>query len=197
MKFVLASNSPRRHQLLSMFNLNLIVTSHSFDENSIKKEVNPEEYCKLISEGKVKSICHDYSDITVLSADTIVVIDDRILEKPTNKNNAMKMLKLLSGRQHQVITGVTILNDYYNINFSFTEKTLVTFNKLIENDIVYYLDKYKPYDKSGAYGIQDFSAIFVKSIDGCFFNVMGLPLSTLFYYLKKFDLVQFSLNTSN
>ena len=197
MKFVLASNSPRRKKLLSQFNLSLSVTSHSFDESSVSKKLNPEEYCRLISEKKAKSICNNHSTSTILSADTIVTIDNNILEKPINKNDAVRMLNLLSGRQHEVVTGVTIINNHNNIDFSFTETTIVTFNKIPENEIVYYIDKYKPYDKSGSYGIQDFSAIFVKSIEGCFFNVVGLPLSSLFYYLKKFNLIQFPLNTGN
>ena len=197
MNFVLASNSPRRHQLLTQFDLNLIIASHTFDENSISKNENPEEYCKLIAKGKAMSLCDNYPDHSVLSADTIVVIDDIILEKPIDRDDAIRMLNLLSAREHKVITAVSLFYKNKNINFSFIEKTIVTFNSLSKEEIFYYIDKYKPYDKSGAYGIQDFSSIFVKSINGCYFNVMGLPLSTLFQYLKKFDLVQFPFNTGN
>ena len=197
MKFVLASKSPRRHQLLTQFDLDLMFASHTFDENSVSKNQDPEEYCRLISKGKTESVCDDYPDHSVLSADTIVVIDDIILEKPIDRDDAIRMLNLLSAREHKVITAVSLFCKNKNTSFSFIEKTLVTFNPLSKEEISYYVDRYKPYDKSGAYGIQDFSSIFVKSINGCYFNVMGLPLSTLFQYLKKFDLVQIPFDTGS
>jgi len=197
MKFILASSSPRRKQLLSQFDLDLIIKSHAFDETSISRSVSPKEYCKLISIGKAESLSENHIDSPILSADTIVTIDDLILEKPSNRDEAVTMLNLLSGRKHKVITGVSLIYSNKDIRFSFTEETLVAFNLLTQEEIFYYIDKYSPYDKSGAYGIQDFSSIFVKSIEGCFFNVMGLPLSTLFQYLKKFDLVRFPLSTSD
>ena len=197
MKFVLASNSPRRHQLLTQFDLDLMIASHTFDESSVRKNQDPEEYCRLISRGKAESLYDNYPNYSVLSADTIVVIDDVILEKPIDRDDAIRMLNLLSAREHKVITAVSLLCKNKSTSFSFIEKTLVTFNPLSKEEISYYIDKYKPYDKSGAYGIQDFSSIFVKSINGCYFNVMGLPLSTLFQYLKKFDLVQIPFNTGS
>jgi len=183
--------------MLSQFDINLSICTHTFDEGSISKKLGPKEYCKLISEGKSKSICEKYPDSTILSADTVVVNHDKILEKPINKNDAINMLTKLSGHQHKVVSGVSIVNNLKKIDFSFTETTLVTFNEISEEEILYYIEKYEPYDKSGSYGIQDFSSIFVKSIEGCFFNVMGMPLSSLFYYLKKFNLIQFSLNRGN
>ena len=102
------------------------------------------------------------------------------------------MLRALSGKKHQVITGVSIKHKQAKINFSFTETTLVEFNDLRDEEIYYYIKHFEPYDKSGSYGIQGFSSIFVKSINGCYFNVVGLPVSRLFYFLKKFNLVQFS-----
>ena len=198
MKLILASSSPRRHQLLSQFDLDLIIKSHAFDENSVDSDKEgPEEYCRLISKGKAESLCHEYPDFPILSADTIVTIDDIVLEKPIDRLDAIRMLRLLSGREHEVITGVSLSYRDKNIKFSFIEKTLVSFNPLIDQEIFYFIDKYKPYDKSGAYGIQDFSSIFVNFINGCFFNVMGLPLSTLFQYLKKFDLIKFPLSTED
>ena len=102
------------------------------------------------------------------------------------------MLRELSGKKHQVLTGVSIIQKQAQINFSFIETTQVEFNELTDEEIYYYIKHFEPYDKSGSYGIQGFSSIFVKSISGCYFNVVGLPLSRLFYFLKKFNLLQFS-----
>tara|TARA_Y100001970_G_C14184651_1_gene831854 strand:- start:90 stop:683 length:594 start_codon:yes stop_codon:yes gene_type:complete len=195
MKFVLASDSPRRKQLLSQFNLDLLIKPHQFNEASVEKEGCPLEYCMSISKGKAQSLISQYPASPILSADTVVTIDGKILEKPIDKDEAFNMLTILSGREHKVITGVSLFYRDKKINFSFSEETIVKFISLTNKEILYYIEQYEPYDKSGAYGIQDFSAIFVESIKGCFFNVMGLPLSTLFQYLKKFDLVQFPLNT--
>jgi len=197
MKLVLASNSPRRKKILSQFELDLVIVPHRFNEESIDKDLPPKDYCQLVSRGKLNSIADDYSGYPVLSADTIVAIDENILEKPTDRDDALRMLASLSGREHLVLTAVNLIYKDKDVSFSFIEETLVTFNQLDKREMVYYIDKYKPYDKSGAYGIQDFSAIFVHSIKGCFFNVMGLPLSTLFQYFKKFDLTQFPLHTGN
>ena len=197
MKLVFASNSPRRKELLSKFDLDIAYCQHQFDEKSIKKDIDPKYYCKLIAQGKSKSILYKYEKTPVLSADTIVLIKNRILEKPIDYDEAFNMLSMLSGNTHQVITAVNILYLEGSLNFTFIEETSVTFNKLDSNDISYYIRRHSPYDKAGGYGIQGFSSIFVKKIDGCYFNVVGLPLSSLFYHLKKFNLIEFPLNTLN
>jgi len=197
MKYILASSSPRRKDLLSMFDLKVDCISHSFDEKSVTLHISPEEYCESISKGKAESVQDRCQDDIIISADTIVVLDGQILEKPDSKEEAISMLNVLSGKEHLVITSTTIICKTKDINFSFTEKTLVSFNKLDSNIIEYYVQKYSPLDKSGSYGIQDFSSIFVKSIKGCFFNVVGLPLSSLFYHLNKLGLIRFSLNSNN
>ena len=197
MKLVFASNSPRRKELLSKFDLDIAYCQHQFDEKSIKKDMDPKYYCKLIAQGKSKSILSNYEKTPILSADTIVLIKNRILEKPIDYDEAFNMLSMLSGDTHQVITAVNILYLEGSLNFTFIEETSVTFNKLDSNDISYYIRRHSPYDKAGGYGIQGFSSIFVKKIDGCYFNVVGLPLSSLFYHLKKFNLIEFPLNTLN
>ena len=108
-----------------------------------------------------------------------------------HKQEAFSMLNDLNGKTHKVLTGVNILYKKKDINFTFVESTLVKFNNLNSDIILYYIKNYKPFDKAGSYGIQDFSSIFVSSIDGCYFNVVGLPVSALFFYLNKFKLVQF------
>ena len=197
MKYILASSSPRRKKMLSMFDMKIKYVKHLFNEKSIPFNNNPKKYCKTISEGKGNSISENYCNFTIISADTIVVLNNKILEKPESEIEAINMLQLLSNKQHKVVTGVNLIYKSKNINFSFSEETFVTFNKLDINDIEYYVKKYNPLDKSGGYGIQDFSSIFVKSIDGCFFNVVGLPLSSIFYHLKRLKLLRFSLNTND
>ena len=197
MKYILASSSPRREKMLSMFDIEIEYIKHLFDEKSISLEKCPREYSKNISRGKGKSISNNYKNFTIISADTIVLLDNEILEKPRNKADAINMLKLLSGREHVVITGVCLICESKSINFSFHEETIVKFKKLDIDEIEYYVDRYNPLDKSGSYGIQDFSSIFVKSIDGCFFNVVGLPLFSVFYHLKRLKLLHFSLNSNN
>ena len=193
MKFIFASSSPRRKDLLSNFNLDIEFISHRFNENSIDKNIEPYSYCEIISREKANSLVDIYPNQTILSADTIVLSpNNKIFEKPKDEEDSYRMLRELSGEKHQVLTGVSIIQKQAQINFSFIETTEVEFNDLTDEEIYYYIKHFKPYDKSGSYGIQGFSAIFVKSINGCYFNVVGLPLSRLFYYLKKFDLLQFS-----
>jgi len=193
MKFVFASNSPRRKEILSKFNIDIKFVPHHFNENEIDKNIEPHSYCKIISNKKADSIVDIYPNQPILSADTIVLSPNKsIFEKPRNEQDAHRMLRALSGKKHQVLTGVSIIHKQAKINFSFTETTLVEFNNLRDEEIYYYIKHFEPYDKSGSYGIQGFSSIFVKSINGCYFNVVGLPVSRLFYFLKKFNLVQFS-----
>ena len=193
MKFIFASNSPRRKKLLSNFNLDIKFISHRFDENSIDKNIEPYSYCEIISKEKANSLVDIYPNQTILSADTIVLSpQNKIFEKPKDEEDAYRMLRELSGKKHQVLTGVSIIQKQAQINFSFIETTQVEFNELTDEEIYYYIKHFEPYDKSGSYGIQGFSSIFVKSISGCYFNVVGLPLSRLFYFLKKFNLLQFS-----
>lgn len=193
MKFIFASNSPRRKEILSKFNIDIKFVSHRFNERVIDKNIEPHSYCKIIANEKANSIVDIYPNRPILSADTIVLSPNkRIFEKPRNEDDAYRMLRELSGEKHQVLTGVSLIYKKAKINFCFTETTLVEFNDLRDEEIYYYIKHFEPYDKSGSYGIQGFSSIFVKSINGCFFNVVGLPVSRLFYNLKKFDLIQFS-----
>ena len=193
MKLIFASDSPRRKELLAGFNLNVEFISHLFDESSIDKNTGPVSYCRLMVHEKTNSLVGKYPGYPIISADTIVVSpDNEIFEKPKDKEEAFNMLSSLSGRVHSVLTGVDLKFNDQGINFNFVEKTLVEFNVLDKDEILYYIENFSPYDKSGSYGIQDFSSIFVKSIDGCYFNVVGLPLSSLFIYLKKYKIVQFA-----
>ena len=193
MKIIFATNSPRRKELLKEFNIDVEFVSHLFNEDSMSRDKDPSSYCRAMADKKTSSLIHLYPDNPIISADTIVVSpNNKIFEKPKSKEEAFRMLSSLSGNKHSVLTGVDLKFPQQAINFNFIEKTLVEFNELEEEEIRYYIERYNPLDKSGSYGIQDFSSIFVKSIEGCYFNVVGLPLSSLFFHLKKYKIVQFA-----
>jgi septum formation protein len=193
MKLIFATNSPRRKELLKEFNIDVEFVSHLFNEDSMSRDKDPSSYCRAMADEKTSSLIHRYPKNPIISADTIVVSpNNKIFEKPKSKEEAFRMLSSLSGNKHSVLTGVDLKFPHQGINFNFIEKTLVEFNELEEEEIRYYIEKYNPLDKSGSYGIQDFSSIFVKSIEGCYFNVVGLPLSSLFFHLKKYKIVQFA-----
>ena len=180
---VLASASPRRKAILSQVDLNFIIKPSNIDEDfSIK--LLPEAFCEYWAREKAKNIAESHSDKLVIGADTIVVLDDKILGKPKSQKESFAMLESLSGKTHKVLTGVSLINLELGIDFTFIESTDVSFYTLKNNDISNYINIYKPYDKAGSYGIQDGFSAYVKKINGCFYNVMGFPISR-FYRLYK------------
>ena len=149
---------------------------------------NPKKYCTKLAFEKAGKVSKKFKDDLIIGADTIVYFDNTIIGKPKDKKDAFKYLKKLSNNTHYVYTGVSILNYNLNLNTSLIDETKVTFNKLSDNEINYYIDNYKPYDKAGAYGIQDWSSIFVKKIDCCFYNVVGFPLSKFYKLFNTLNL---------
>ena len=142
----------------------------------------PVDYARRLARAKAKAAWESADEI-VLGADTIVVIDDRILEKPSNAEDARAMLRLLSGREHTVITGISLLHDQgIIIDHSATQ---VRFAPLTESEIAEYVASGEPFDKAGAYAIQGLASKFVESLNGCYFNVMGLPLSLVYLHWKS------------
>ena len=187
MNVVLASSSPRRKEILSRLNINFIVDFGDFREPPYKGEIKPDDYCKKISKIKVDSIFKKYNDEDlIIGADTIVVVDGDVLGKPLNKKDAFKMLMKLSGKKHKVITAVTVRHKRRYHTFS--ESTTVEFYSLLDSDVLKYVNTESPYDKAGSYGIQDYSAIFVKQIKGSYDNVVGFPLSKFYNELKKINI---------
>ena len=184
MKLILASSSPRREKLLSKLNYPFHIISPNINEGFQSTE-DPRDYCIRMAYAKAKKISNIYNDSLVIGADTIVSIKEQIFEKPKNLNNAYKMLSQLSGNSHLVHTAVSIININKNINHSFIETSIVYFRNLDDKDIEYYLKKYPPLDKAGSYGIQDWSAIFVRKIEGCYDNIVGFPISKFYNELKK------------
>ena len=184
MKFILASQSPRRKMLFKQLNLDFKIAIPTLKEKNTKvKYKSPSKYCMHLANLKCTNIADFYNDSIVIGADTIVYFKNKIYNKPKNKQDAMRQLASLSNKTHIVYTGVSIISKNKNIDILFYEKTYVTFNKLLKSDIKHYIKLYNPMDKSGSYGIQDWSAVFVKKIHGCYNNVIGFPLSK-FYKLS-------------
>tara|TARA_Y100000590_G_scaffold463357_1_gene629929 strand:- start:954 stop:1535 length:582 start_codon:yes stop_codon:yes gene_type:complete len=188
MKIILASASNRRKEILKKINLDFKIHPSDFDESSINiTHDNPRIYCQKLAIKKASKISNKFHNKFIIGADTIVYCDNKIIGKPQNYSEAIKYLQLLSNKEHQVYTGVSLIHKACKINKSFIDKTNVFFHKLDYKDIDFYVKHYKPYDKAGAYGIQDWSSIFVKKINGCFYNVVGFPLPK-FYKLFSKDL---------
>ena len=185
MKFILASSSPRRQELLLRLQTPFDIILPNVDESMIAPDGNPETYCTSLAELKANDISQHYPDMLVIGADTIVVLDDLILGKPDDKAQAQEMLETLSGKTHHVYTGVCLKWAKKNIHHLFVEITMVTFRELELSDISHYIESCPPYDKAGAYGIQDWSAVFVKGINGCYDNVVGFPISRFYQELRK------------
>jgi len=184
---ILASESPRRKQLLEQIDLEFeVVPSQIYEDFSLN--LSPTDFVEHYAQEKAKDVANSYVDKWVIGADTIVVFESHILGKPKNEKDSFQMLKRLSGNTHQVITGVSIQNIKQDISDSFHERTNVTFNTLSDNIINYYIETYKPFDKAGSYGIQDWFSVCVNRIDGCFYNVMGFPLSR--FYSHFIDLLE-------
>ena len=182
---ILASSSPRRKELLQRLDYPFDIILPDVDESILALGSNPEKYCITLAEMKTKNISQKYPNALVIGADTIVVLGGQILNKPDDYVQAENMLSMLSGQTHQVYTGVCMKWMENNINHTFSEVTMVTFRKLDKQEILHYIDTYPPYDKAGSYGIQDWSAIFVKNIQGCYDNVVGFPISRFYQELKK------------
>ena len=187
MKIILASASPRRKNILKMINLKFKVLSSNFDERSISISNDPIDYCKELAIAKAKIISDKYPNSFIIGADTIVYCDKIIIGKPNSYSEAINHLKILSDKKHEVYTAVSLINKKNEIQKSFIDKTSVFFNKLSHSDIEYYVKNHNPLDKAGSYAIQDWSSVFVKKIDGCFYNVVGFPLAK-FYKLFSKDL---------
>lgn len=184
-KIVLCSNSPRRKELLKGLGLNFQTRIIDGIDESYDKSLPGEDIAKMISEKKAESYKATMSsDELIIAADTIVYVDGEVLGKPQNKIDAARMLKMISGKCHDVITGVCLLTS--NKRISFSVKTKVSFAQITDDEISFYIENYKPYDKAGAYGIQEWIGyIGVDSIQGSYFNVMGLPVQRLYSELKN------------
>jgi septum formation protein len=186
--FILASQSPRRKQLLEWADLSFEVIVSASDETypqEMKVEEVPVHIAKhkaLAVQAKIEKELTAHQGKWIIAADTIVVLDNEIIGKPVDREDAIKILTKLSGKKHRVITGVYLIKGEESQFFS--ETTTVHFHPLTVDQIAYYVDQYQPYDKAGAYGIQDWIGVVgIQGIEGDFYNVMGLPVSKLLTYL--------------
>ena len=184
-KIVLASNSPRRRELLGGLGIPFEVKVLPNISESYPDTLPADEIAEYIAREKgdvYKSRIDE--DILVITADTVVICDDEVLGKPTDAADARRMLHLLSGRTHHVVTGVCLTTAFRQRSFSV--RTEVTFKHLSDEEISYYVENYKPFDKAGAYGIQEWIGyIGVTGINGSYFNVMGLPVQRIYEELKQ------------
>ncbi|MBT5077421.1 MAG: septum formation inhibitor Maf [Candidatus Marinimicrobia bacterium] len=185
MKLILASQSPRRKQILSRLNISFGVIVSDVDESIFSTDGTPADHAMELASIKCEEVSRNYTDYLVVGADTIVILDGNIMGKPEDKQDAILMLETLSGNTHEVITAISIQYVQKNIIHTFFESTNVTFRQIPESHILTYVDSESPYDKAGSYGIQDWSAIFVEKINGCYDNVVGFPLSRFVFELKK------------
>lgn len=176
MPLILASASPRRKDLLHQLGLEFKIIPSHIDESMLPGETSLEHVMRL-SEAKGNEIAKGHPHDLVISSDTIVVFEGHILGKPNDKDHAFKMLNMLSGKEHEVISAFSLICKEKSIEVTEYEKTKVRFRKLGENEILDYIEGGSPMDKAGAYGIQDLKANLVESIEGCFYNVIGFPVA--------------------
>jgi septum formation protein len=174
-KIILASQSPRRRELLHLAEIDFEVIVANTDE-SYPADLSFEETAMHIAKNKALVVAEKNVGRIILAADTIVVCNNKIIGKPIDREHAIAILTELSSNMHDVITGVCILKN--NEEVLFADKTTVSFHALTQAQIIFYVDKYKPYDKAGAYAIQEWiGAVGIKKVEGDFYNVMGLPIS--------------------
>jgi septum formation protein len=181
---ILASQSPRRQQLLKSLDIDFKVIVKNTPED-YPENLAPEDVPAFLAQKKARVFLPEITNEIVIAADTIVILENEVLGKPQNEQDALQMLKKLSGKKHKVVTGVCLLTQTNEITFSDT--TYVYFRNIKEEEINYYVQKYKPYDKAGSYGTQEwFGMIGIERLEGSYFNVMGLPVHQLYDQLKTF-----------
>jgi len=185
LQLVLASASPRRRELLERLGIPFKVSVSKAEENIDRGNLTPEQLARELALLKAKDVARTLEDGLVIGADTIVVLDDEILGKPKSREEAGRMLHLLRGRSHQVITGLALVEAGGGRVQLTSEVTTVWFRRLDPGEVEWYLDTGEPMDKAGAYGIQGKGSILVDRIEGCYFNVVGLPLTRLYLMLKE------------
>lgn len=183
-ELILASKSPRRKYLLEQTGLRFSVIPSSVDERSIHI-TTPDRYVIQLAEAKASDISESHPDKWVIGADTIVVIKDQILGKPVSRDEARSMLRKLSGNTHHVYTGLCICWKEGNRNYSSFVKTDVVFKTLSKNEIEWYIHTNEPFDKAGGYAIQGLGTFLVRSINGSYTNVVGLPVCEVIEYLTS------------
>jgi septum formation protein len=185
-RIILGSNSPRRKELLAGLNLDFTVDTGNTFEEVYSPDTPHEKIPEVLSEGKSYGFHRTlYNDEILITSDTLVLCRDRVMGKPHSREEAVDMLKYLSGREHKVITAVTLRDN--NLCETSSDTAIVHFKDLSDSEIEYYIDTFKPYDKAGAYGIQEWIGyIGINRIEGSFFTIMGFPVHLVYQKLIKF-----------
>ena len=185
-RIILGSNSPRRKELLAGLNLDFTVDTGNTFEEVYSPDTPHEKIPEVLSEGKSYGFHRTlYNDEILITSDTLVLCRDRVMGKPHSREEAVDMLKYLSGREHKVITAVTLRDN--NLCETSSDTAIVHFKDLSDSEIEYYIDTFKPYDKAGAYGIQEWIGyIGIDRIEGSFFTIMGFPVHLVYQKLIKF-----------
>ena len=186
-KIILASQSPRRQELLNNIGVKFEIIKSNFREDTSGLGNKPEDIAKKLAYGKAKDVSDRLKEGIILGADTIVVFDGEIYGKPKDEEDAIRMLNNLSGKTHQVITGVALIDKENNKTLIDYETTSVTFNELTKDEIKAYIKSGDYIGKAGGYGIQNKGSIFIKRIEGCYFNVVGLPINKVYRMLKELN----------
>ncbi len=184
-KIILASGSPRRKKLLKQIGLKFEIVVSRVDE-TLNPKLKPKNQAAYLSNKKAQAVASKFKNSIVIAADSLVICDNVVYGKPNNKKEAVRMLKNLSGKKQTIITGFTVIDTDSKKAITKSSETKVWFRKLSITEIEKYIEKEKPYDKAGAYAIQDRGAIFVKKIEGDFFGGVGMPLYLLTKELRKF-----------
>lgn len=186
MKIILASASPRRQELLKYITTDFDVVPSNIDE-TLPENIDAEKSAECLAVKKAEYIAASFPESIIIGSDTVVVCENEILGKPVDETDAQRMLKLLSGKTHTVITGVCITCSAAQKTQSFSQSTAVKFYPLTDREICDYIASGEPMDKAGAYGIQDKGCVFIEGIEGDFFSVMGLPVARLKRELAEFS----------
>jgi septum formation protein len=181
-KLILASGSPRRSEILGFVGWDFEKHVADIDETELDGE-NPADYVQRLAKEKAEAVAQNYENTLVLGADTTVVIDDKIIGKPVDVNDARKMLKMLSGREHEVLTGVALVKG--NVAKVGLQITSVKFNKMNDEEIEFLVQNGEPLDKAGAYAVQAQAALFIEKIEGDYWNVVGLPINLVYHLMKS------------
>ena len=182
---ILASSSPRRQYLMKEAGFQFKIEKPDVDE-SWPSALPLHQVARYLAEKKAEYFRPTMHNEIIVAADTVVIIDDQVVNKPADRDEAIKMLTTLSGRTHIVTTGVCIISR--EREESFDDTTMVTFQELTQEEIAHYVDNYRPYDKAGAYGAQDWiGMVAIQRIDGSYFNVMGLPIHLVYQHLKSWE----------
>ena len=184
-KVILASKSPRRAEILRMIGIDFKVIPSNVKEK-IDGRITKNKIAEFLSQKKAETISAKYPDDIIIGADTIVISKGEIFGKPKDEEESKQMLKMLSGNSHKVITGVTLINKGIGAIKTFSEVTEVFVRKIPKNQIEYYVNNFNTLDKAGSYGIQEWFSIWIEKINGCYYNVMGLPASKFYLNFDKF-----------